>query len=75
VEFDRGCTHWMGHAQELRPEIRFDHAFDAEPHDNPTDTPEGGEKNQLMLAADMILRFEAPQADALGPIVAGFRLC
>jgi hypothetical protein len=52
-----GYTHWVGAALELRPELRFDHALDAEAYDNPTATQNGGKKNQIMLAADMISHF------------------
>jgi hypothetical protein len=57
AEFDLGYTHWVGDAIELRPELRFDHALDAEAYDNPTETANGGKKNQLMLAADAIFHF------------------
>lgn len=57
AEFALGYTHWIGDALELRPEVRFDHAFNAGAYDNPTATPGGGKNSQLMLAADLILHF------------------
>lgn len=45
---------------ELRPEIRFVHALEAEAYDNPTATPNGGRHAQAMIAADAILRDSAP---------------
>jgi len=57
AELDFSYTHWVGDTIELRPEVRFERALDAEAYDNPTDTPNGGKKNQLMLAADMIFHF------------------
>jgi len=56
-EFDLGYTHWVGDALELRPEIRYEHARDAQAYDNPSDTPYGGRHSQAMIAADAILHF------------------
>ena len=47
----------MGDVIELRPEIRFEHARDAEAYDNPTDTANGGRHSQAMIAADAIFHF------------------
>jgi hypothetical protein len=52
-----GWSHWLGDTITLRPELRFERAFGAEPYDNPTDTPNGGKHNQLMLAIDAIIHF------------------
>ena len=57
VELTLGYTHWWGDALELRPEVRFEHALDADAYDNPSATPGGGRQSQLMLAADAILHF------------------
>jgi len=57
AELALGYTHWIGDALELRPEVRFDHAFDTGAYDNPSATPGGGKNSQLMLAADLILHF------------------
>jgi len=56
-ECDFGYTHWMGDVVELRPEVRFEHARDAEAYDNPTATPDGGRHSQAMIAADAIFHF------------------
>jgi hypothetical protein len=56
-EFALGYTHWMGDAIELRPELRFEHARDAEAYDNPTGLPGMGRNSQLMFAADAIFHF------------------
>jgi hypothetical protein len=56
-EFDLSYTHWVGDVIELRPEIRFEHARDAEAYDNPTATPFGGKHSQAMIAADAIFHF------------------
>lgn len=56
-EFDLGYTHWMGDVIELRPEIRFEHAQEAQAYDNPTASPDGGRHSQAMIAADAILHF------------------
>lgn len=47
----------MGDVIELRPEIRFEHARDAEAYDNPTDTANGGRHSQAMIAVDAIFHF------------------
>jgi hypothetical protein len=56
-EWDLGYTHWVGDALELRPEIRFEHARDADAYDNPTATPGQGKHSQAMIAADAIFHF------------------
>jgi hypothetical protein len=56
-EFDLGYTHWVGDTIELRPELRFEHARDAQAYDNPTATPNGGRNSQAMIAADAIFHF------------------
>jgi Putative beta-barrel porin-2, OmpL-like. bbp2 len=57
AEFDLGYTHWIGDTIELRPELRYEHAFNADAYDNPTATLGAGKKNQAMLAADAIFHF------------------
>jgi len=57
MEYDLSYTHWVGDVIELRPELRFEHARNAEAYDNPTDTPEGGRHSQAMVALDAILHF------------------
>ena len=57
VEFDLGYTHWVGDVIELRPEIRFEHARDAQAYDNPSATPGGGRHSQTMIAADAVFHF------------------
>jgi hypothetical protein len=56
-EWDLGYTHWVGDALELRPEIRFEHARDADAYDNPTATLGQGKHSQAMIAADAIFHF------------------
>jgi hypothetical protein len=56
-EFDFSYTHWVGDTIELRPELRYEHARDAEAYDNPTATPGEGRNSQAMLAADAIFHF------------------
>jgi hypothetical protein len=43
--------HWIGSTVLLRPELRFDHAFDASAYDN------GTRRNQFQLAMDAIFKF------------------
>ena len=57
IELDLGYTHWVGDTIELRPELRFERSLNAEAYDNPSDTPDGGKQNQLMLAADLVFHF------------------
>jgi hypothetical protein len=56
-EWDLGYTHWVGDALELRPEIRFEHARDADAYDNPSGTRGMGKNSQAMIAADAIFHF------------------
>jgi Putative beta-barrel porin-2, OmpL-like. bbp2 len=56
-EYSLSYTHWVGDVIELRPEIRFEHARDAEAYDNPSDTPNGGRHSQAVIAADAIFHF------------------
>ncbi len=56
-EFGLGYTHWVGDAIELRPEIRFEHARDADAYDNPTSVAGAGKNSQLLLAADVVFHF------------------
>jgi hypothetical protein len=56
-EFDLGYTHWIGDVIELRPELRYEHARDADAYDNPSATLGMGRHSQLMLAADAIFHF------------------
>ncbi len=57
VELDLGYTHWMGDVVELRPEIRWEHAREAQAYDNPSATPNGGKHSQAMIAADAVIHF------------------
>src|SRR5262249_22773663 len=57
VEFTLGYTHWIGDAIELRPELRYEHAFDVDAYSNPTATAGAGKQSQFMFAADLILHF------------------
>jgi hypothetical protein len=43
--------HWVGSTVLLRPELRFDHAFDRAAYDN------GTRRNQFQLAMDLIFKF------------------
>ncbi len=43
-----GWGHWVGTTALFRPEVRFDHAYDANPYDN------GTRHCQLMFACDLI---------------------
>jgi Putative beta-barrel porin-2, OmpL-like. bbp2 len=44
-------THWIGTTIQLRPELRFDRAWDRKAYDN------GRRQNQLTLASDLIFHF------------------
>ncbi len=46
-----GWGHWVGSTVLFRPELRFDHAYDAHPYDN------GTRKSQFMFACDAIFFF------------------
>jgi hypothetical protein len=48
TEDDISWNHWIGTTVVFRPELRYEHAYDASPYDN------GAKPNQLMFAADMI---------------------
>jgi len=41
-------NHWIGSTLVFRPELRFEHAYDAPAYDS------GTKKSQLILAADLI---------------------
>ena len=47
-EHDIGWNHWIGTTIVFRPEVRYDHSYQAPAYDN------GTKKSQLMFAADMI---------------------
>ncbi len=44
-------THWIGSTIQFRPELRFEHAWDAQPYDN------GKHPSQFTAAADLIYHF------------------
>ncbi len=44
-------THWIGTTIQLRPELRYDHAWDRNAYNN------GTRHNQLTLATDVIFHF------------------
>jgi hypothetical protein len=44
-------SHWIGSTIQIRPEIRFDHAWDRKSYD------QGKRKNQLVVASDLIFHF------------------
>jgi hypothetical protein len=44
-------SHWVGTTVQMRPELRFDHAWDNKAYDK------GTRRNQLTLAADVIFHF------------------
>ncbi len=44
-------SHWIGSTVQLRPELRFDHAWDRKSYD------QGKRQNQLTLATDLIFHF------------------
>ena len=44
-------SHWVGTTLQIRPEIRFDHAWDRPAYDN------GKRQNQFTVATDLILHF------------------
>jgi hypothetical protein len=46
-----GWGHWVGSTILFRPELRFEHAYNASPYDN------GTRRSQLTLASDVILFF------------------
>lgn len=46
-----GWTHWFGDVITIRPELRFDHAYDAKVYDG------GRESSQYVLATDLIIHF------------------
>jgi hypothetical protein len=48
VEDGIGWNHWIGTTVLLRPELRYEHAFDAHAYDN------GQKKSQFMFAGDVI---------------------
>jgi hypothetical protein len=56
-EFTLGYTHWIGDIVELRPELRFEHAVEADAYDNPTLTPGMGKHSQGSIAMDAIVHF------------------
>ena len=56
-EFTLSHTHWVGDVIELRPELRYEHARDADAYDNPTGIVGAGRNSQVTVAADAILHF------------------
>ncbi len=44
-------SHWIGSTIQLRPEIRFDHAWDERAYDR------GTKRNQLTFASDLVVHF------------------
>jgi hypothetical protein len=44
-------THWVGSTVEVRPELRFDHAWDRTAYDK------GTRRNQLTFASDLVFHF------------------
>jgi hypothetical protein len=44
-------SHWLGTTVQVRPELRFDHAWDSKAYDK------GTRRNQLTFASDVILHF------------------
>jgi hypothetical protein len=46
-----GWGHWIGSTVLFRPELRYEHAYDATPYDN------GTRRSQLTLSSDVILFF------------------
>jgi hypothetical protein len=48
TEHDISWNHWIGTTVAFRPELRYEHAYDAPAFNN------GTKKSQLMFAADMI---------------------
>lgn len=51
MSYTLGLTHYFTDLFEMRPEIRYEFAFSAQPYDN------GTKKNQTIAAVDAILRF------------------
>jgi hypothetical protein len=46
-----GYVHWLTPSIEVRPEIRFDHAYQATPYDN------GRRRSQVTVASDLLIKF------------------
>jgi hypothetical protein len=46
-----GWTHWIGDVITIRPEIRFDHAYDVKAYDG------GNKSSQYVFATDMIIHY------------------
>jgi hypothetical protein len=44
-------SHWIGTTVQMRPEIRFDHAWDRKAYDN------GKRQSQLTVACDLIFHY------------------
>ena len=44
-------SHWIGTTVQIRPEVRFDHAWDRNAYDN------GTRQNQFTVASDLVLHF------------------
>ena len=51
VESGLSWNHWVGSSVVFRPELRWEHAFDARAYDG------GTRRSQFMLAADAIFFF------------------
>jgi hypothetical protein len=51
TEHDISWNHWIGTTVVFRPELRYEHSYDATAYDN------GTKKSQLMFAADVIWFF------------------
>ena len=46
-----GYVHWLSNSIALRPEIRFDHSYEASAYNN------GKANSQLTAAADVLIKF------------------
>jgi maltoporin len=46
-----GWTHWLSKSVEVRPEIRFDHSFEATAYDN------GARSSQVTIGSDLLVKY------------------
>jgi hypothetical protein len=51
TETTLGWVHWLTPSIEIRPEIRYDHSYNAAAFDN------GAKSSQFAFAADLIVKF------------------
>ncbi len=56
-EYTLSYNHWIGDVITIRPELRFDRAYNVDAYNNPSGVAGQGSNNQWMFAVDAIFHF------------------